>query len=397
MASKIIAVSSAFQLVAAAKMAGAGDTILLASGDYGAVSLANLHPGGMVTIRSADVAHEANFYSVGINVSNNLTLRDVTVSHPLNPGDSLSVAAVTINRSSNVTIANVQISGSLDGSSFNDGNGIVATSSDHLTIVGSSFRQLHTGIIAARVTDLVIAQNTVTEAREGFNVSDIHQALFDRNYATNMQPNYAAGDHPDAFQVSTGGGAAPSSDLTFTNNVMIEGTSGPVGGIFIKSESGVLHSHINIANNYYVGTYRDAIAVSKASDVRITGNTVLDSSKAGNSAAIIVGDLHSAVISGDIAPLFMTRTDSVSSGVVWQNNIDVWDAKTKVGIQAALLVASPQSGNIDFSGLGALAGGAAERAGAGYHPVVGIGAGGMSGGSLGAYLGLHDHLAVQIG
>ena len=394
---KTIQVSTATQLVVAAKAAGAGDTILLAAGDYGAVSLNNLHPAAMVTIRSADLAHEASFYAVGINVSNNLTVRDVVISHPLNPGDSLSVAAVTINKSSGITLANLQISGSLDGSSFNDGNGIIATSSDHLTIVGSTFRQLHGAVLAARVTDLVVAQNSVSEVREGFNLSDIHQGLFDRNYVTNMQPNYSAGDHPDAFQLSTAAGTAPSNDLSFTNNVMIEGTSGPVGGIFIRSESGPLHARITIQNNFYEGTYRNAIAVSDANDVRIAGNTVLDSSKAGNSAAIIVGDLHNAVISGNIAPLLMTRTDSVSTGVAWQNNIDVWDAKTKVGIQAALLVSSQQSGNIDFSTLGTLAGSIADRVGAGYHPVAGVGAMAMTGTSLGAYLGLHDHLAVQIG
>ncbi|WP_299538797.1 hypothetical protein, partial [Phenylobacterium sp.] len=55
----VLTVTSSDGLLAALQNAHAGDTIQLAAGNYGSISLAGLHFDGTVTIQSADSANQA--------------------------------------------------------------------------------------------------------------------------------------------------------------------------------------------------------------------------------------------------------------------------------------------------------------------------------------------------
>ncbi len=374
MPGKTINVSNATQLLAAARLAKSGDTILLASGDYGIVNLSGLRPTGLVTIKSANPNAEASFYKLGVTNSSNILLQDINVSHPIKPGDAV-VSALTVNKSDNITLVGLNVSGSLDGNSFNDGAGLILTDSHHVTVLDSTFRQLNVAVTISRASDLIFAGNTVTEAREGMNVQQATHALFERNYITNMQPNYAAGDHPDMFQVQSGNGAGASSDLIFRSNVMIEGTSGPIGGIFIRSENvgnGVRQSNIVIENNFYQGTYRHAISVSNSDNVVIDNNTVLASDKTGVQPAIITFDDRKVLISDNIATLILDDRSQPSTGISLSNNVAVWNTQSKSGLAVSALFAGT-AGGLDLGRLDPLAGSIADKAGAGFHAVTGIG------------------------
>ena len=225
---------------------------------------------------------------------------------------------------------------------------------------------------------------------------DVHGALLERNFLTNMQPNYAAGDHPDDFQISTGAAGAGSSDVTFRDNVMIQGNSGFIGGIFIRSEAlalGVRHSNITITNNFYEGTYRNAMMVSDVDGIAVTGNTVLNAPKDGLSASINIYDVHGGVVANNISPMLLG--DANNAGLAYAGNVAMWDPKTKLGLDPAAIFEARNAGSIDLARLSPIAGTAADLAGAGFH-ATGT-AGYLTGGvdvMLAHSQGLFGHLAA---
>lgn len=370
-------VSNAAQLVAQLRLAKAGDTILLKAGNYGDVSIANIKAAGPVTIASADATKAAVFNSLKLTNDANLGFSSIVVAHVLAKGEALTAPAVSVVKSSGINLVGLDVHGSLNGSSFDDGNGIVVTDSTQVRILDSAFRQLNVAVSLGRDSGVVVAGNSFTEAREGVHIAQVAAGLFEKNYLTNFQPNYAAGDHPDYFQVLTGTGFTGSSGLTFRDNVMIQGGSGFVGGIFIKIErlaEGIVHSDINVANNYYQNTYRHGISLDGVVGATITGNTVMNSTKAGDTAAIFLRNDNGIAVNHNITALVLQDLVAPNKAVTVADNVMLYDAKlNKTGIDPALLFSPLPAGDIDFAKLAPFPGSTAATLSAGFHGAGGIG------------------------
>ncbi|KPF76416.1 hypothetical protein IP88_06755 [alpha proteobacterium AAP81b] len=365
-----INVSTTAQLNAVLKTVKGGETILLAPGSYGSVFVSSINPNATVTIASADPNNDAKLYSLGITRSSNFAVADIDIQRTLQPGERVgTLSALAVNSSKNISITGVDFMGSLDNNASNDGLGVVVTGSERVAIVDSTFRQFRTAAVISLNKDVAFAGNTITETREGVSISGLANGLFERNLVKDLQPNYVAGDHPDAFQVQTSRGGG-SSDLLFRDNVILEGKAGGgVGGFFIGNErmnEGVRHDDIVIVNNFYQGTYRHAISVSGATDVVIDNNTVLDSARSGVQAGINLLRVDNARVTDNLAPIFTT---SQSTRVTATNNIDVWDARSNVGVSAnTLFAAGVAGGNVSAPvDLDPLAGGLAGRNGVGFR------------------------------
>jgi hypothetical protein len=365
-----INVSTTVQLNAVLKTVKGGETILLAPGNYGAVYISSLNPTATVTVASADPANDAKLYSLNIARSSNFAIADIDIQRTLQPGERAgTLSALAIGSSKSISITGVDIMGSLDNNASNDGLGVVVSASERIAILDSTFRQFRTAAVISLNKDIIFAGNTITETREGVNISGLANGLFERNLVKDLQPDYVAGDHPDAFQVHTSRGGG-SSDLLFRDNVILEGkTAGAVGGFFIGNErinEGVRHDDIVIVNNFYQGTYRHAISVSGATDVVIDNNSVLDSARAGVQAGINLTRVDNARVTDNLAPIFTT---SQSTRVTASNNIDVWDARSNVGIAASsLFAAGVAGGNVSQPvGLDPLAGSLAAQRGVGFR------------------------------
>ena len=205
-------------------------------------------------------------------------------------------------------------------------------------------------------------------------------------------PDVSKGDHPDAFQVHSGGTREGSNDLVFRSNVILSDSQ----GIFIKSErfaQGITHSNILIENNFYEGNSRNAIAAAHVVGIEITGNSIREGAGAGLAPGIVIGGLTNAVISGNIAPLLLTRTDFASTNVAWTSNIDLMDSATRKGISVASVFAAPHTaGNIDFGSLDARGSTGVDVSGIGFRSVGGIGQiGNSTAAMLASYVPMFDH------
>jgi parallel beta-helix repeat protein len=382
-----ITVTNAAGLVGALRAARGGETILLAPGSYGDVSLSGMKPLSTVTIRSADADNDAVFRTLKLTNVSNMVFDDIDVRHVLRPGQQEFEAAIRVNKSSDIAFVGIDASGSLNGNSFDDGNGIMVVGGSRIAVLDSTFTEFNNAAVFGGVSDVIFAGNAIRTVREGVNLSRISGGLFERNFVADIAGDPSRGDHPDAFQVHSN----VSRDLVFNANVIMGNNS---HGIFIRNEqfatTGQEHSNIVITNNYIESNARNAIAVRDVDGFLISNNTIRDTGLPGLVPGMVIVNLSNGVISGNVVPLMdgQRGADLVNANVVVSNNIDIWDTKQKRGVSDASLFAAPTgTDDLDFSALGVRPGSAADSAGAGFRAVAGIGnLGGSAATQLAAYL-----------
>jgi hypothetical protein len=215
--SNTITVWSGGHLMWAARAAKAGDTILLAPGNYGDVTLSHINAKGTITIRSANLDNEAVFRTLAFTNAHGIVIENIDVVRPLNPGERHNSTAMQVNRSSNITFSGLELHGSLDGNAIGDGHGMSVSGSNRISILNSTFQQLNATVIVANSNDFLFAGNTVKNVQEGISISSVNRGVFEQNYMADWQANHAAGAHPDMFQVHSGGKAVASTNVANLN------------------------------------------------------------------------------------------------------------------------------------------------------------------------------------
>lgn len=395
MSGRTFNVSNATDLARVARTAIGGDTILLAPGNYGNVSLKNLNPSGLVTIKSANPNNDAVFETLRLMRMSNFVFDDIDVHHVLSPGEQEFSPAVRVDQSRDLTFVGLDIYGSLNGNQNDDGNGLWVQRGTRIAVLDSTFRELNVAAVFPYAKDLIFAGNTVSTVREGINLSEVDGVLVERNYFTGITP--FRNDHSDAIQVHAGGVFKSSNDIVIRSNVIKLGTT-TAQGIFIRNEqanSGLRHSNITVEDNYYEGNSRHGISVSDTVNAQVIGNTVRDIGSGGLVPGLNVNNNVGGVVRDNIATLLLTSRPNTN--VTWSNNIDLWDRKQLTGVVESTLFSSPTgSADLDFSSLNVRAGSAAAAQGIGFAAVAGIGdIKASSAAILAAYLPQFDNHAMQ--
>lgn len=379
MTGTVVTVGSATALKAAlnvAELSSNPTTINLLAGDYGDVFLKNLTGNQLITVKSADPQNEAVFDTLRMNNVHNLLFQGFEVDHPLEGAERTFTPAVSVQASSSVTFVQVDVHGSMDGNASNDGVGIAILASSRISVLDSTFEQLCRGITITKSEAIAVAGNDMTGIRQGVTIAQVNGALFEKNYTYDMQPDYDAGDHPDHYQVLTGGSYEGSNNLTFRSNVMIEGTSDFIGGIYVQSErrdEGVLHSNINVENNFYHGNYRHALSFSGVRDLVVRGNSIVNGDHyEGPTSAIYLKGVRTALVEDNVTPLIVENRVTTNLDVTQQNNVDTWDPETRRG-HAEINIFAPLTNPIDITKLVVRSGSIADEVNAGFVPVSEIG------------------------
>lgn len=380
MAGITVNVNSAAGLKAAletAELSATPTTIRLAAGNYGDVFLKNLTGTALVTIKSANPSNDAVFETLKLTNVHNLLFQDIDVLHPLEAGERTFTPAVSVQSSSSVTFVQLDLRGSMDGNASNDGVGMAILNSDRIAVLDSTFEQLSRGITITKSEAIAVAGNDMRGLRQGVTIAQVDGALFEKNYTHDMQPDYEAGDHPDHYQVLTGNTYEASNNLTWRSNVMIEGTSDFIGGIYVQSErldEGVRHTNITVDNNFYHGNYRHALSFSGVKDLVVSGNSIVNGDDYdGPTAAIYLKGVRTALIEDNVSPLIVQNATTTNMGVTLDNNVDTWDPETRRGYAETDIIARLADGPINFSKLAVRQGSIADQVDAGFVPVGEIG------------------------
>jgi hypothetical protein len=371
---KTVTVSTSKQLLAAARNAKGGDTILLAAGNYSDGLLYKINPTSTVTIKSASGLNDVNFYTFTVNASSNLSVQNINVVHPLQAGQPEWSRAATIGGSSNISMVGIHFQGSMNGDRNDDGNGLTITDSSRVTVLNSTFEQFNNAAVIGVTKDIVFAGNTITDVREGVNMGGIDGGLFERNVITNVVPDRSKGDHSDAFQLHSGGRAPNSNDVVFRSNVIVSDSQ----GIFISNgQAGSYQKNIVIENNYYEGRNGTGIGLYGVQNAIVTGNTLREGTReAGWSPAIMLGGSTGVTFDSNIYTRYVNRSDWLSTDIKFAgNNIDVMDSSNGKGVAVASVFSTPNTdaAHINFNSLNAAGSQAVNTAGIGFHAVAGIG------------------------
>src|SRR5215213_59829 len=218
-------VASLLQALAGAH---AGDVILLAAGNYGAIKIDGVNIAGQVVIASADESAPAVIGSLEVYRSQGLTFSELAIKS-VTPG----VAGAYVFGSSNIRFEAMDVHGTLDGVvSANDGGGIAVRDSSNVTITGSEFHELSSAISHQNINGLTITDNRVHDIRtDGVNGTGSSNVLISNNRFSDFHAQST--DHPDVIQMWTSA-AGPSANITITGNVFVRGAGSWVQGVFMS-------------------------------------------------------------------------------------------------------------------------------------------------------------------
>ncbi len=319
----MVLVSNVTELEAALSGAQPGNTIELAAGNYGDVSLDGYVYSDFVTLISADPAQPAIFETLHIKNSSHLRVDNIKIEHILDPSEPDWVSAMRIDKSHYIEVLNSEFSGSSDGNYANDGQGLLALDSTNITIAGNEFHDLKTGAGFGRSENIELRDNSFHDIRsDGVNIGTSSHVVVEDNTFRDFYPE--PGDHPDMIQVFNNGATQDTTDIVIRNNTLSQGQGAAVQGIFIegvpKGEVGISPfsmSDVVIEGNSISLDSAQGIWVADVSGLDIIGNHVAEANGTGLTPIIRTIRTEDATVANNTAPSF---DDLDSDGITYLNN-----------------------------------------------------------------------------
>lgn len=295
MSGKVYSVSNSTELYNALAVADGGDTIELASGDYGDLTLDNksgfdITYDAPVTIVSADPNNPATITSMWLNGAENLTFDSIMFDFQYSDTDEVWSAPFRVHNGDHITIQNSTFDGVIpdgrneidDGYGF--GKGLEVSGTDNVAVVNNEFYDWHRGMVMDTGTNLTIQGNEIYSIRsDGMDFAQVHNVVIEDNYIHDFESSPLSGDHEDMIQVWTTNTTVPSSDIYIRNNVLDVGEGSTTQSIFMRNgvvdlgQAGeeMYYQNIVIEENVILNGHSHGITVGETNGLTIQNNTVL--------------------------------------------------------------------------------------------------------------------------
>jgi len=381
-----ITVTNASQLSSALNVAQAGDTISLAAGNYGDVSITGKTFAGDVTITSQNAGALASFHSLNIQNSAHIHVDDVQVAFTPTMSTAAWSPAVAINSSQSVAFthsivtAGAAINGvaasapALDGTGnvlgLPTGYGVSVSGSSGVVVDGNSISQVAKGVVLYNADHLTISHNDIHDIRtSGIFGSGVSDTTVDSNHVHDSTPwrwgQTPVGDHADflAFWTAAGQPAA-SNNIQITNNVMEQGKGTAILGMWLQGDTSPF-TNVTISGNAFLDGNAQGIMLKGVSNASVDHNTLLQTSGDPNTAPGILLNPGSQNISVSNNITASVNDISGSTGAV---------ANT-IGVNQLIQHANPFAGGFYNSELIPVV----EQAGASHSSIFAAGASGFTG------------------
>jgi hypothetical protein len=246
----IVNVSTPAELQAALKNATGGETIRLAAGNYGSLSINNRSYASTVTIQSRP-GQLAVFNQLSITNSSRLTVDRVRVSYPTNPPFNSTLGLVKVDgTSSDVTVSNSRIHGPIDGN-YAGGTGVrVEGTTTGVRIENNMIHDIRDGMLFSDATNLSVIGNQVENIRKDvMSFIGVQRVLIENNTGARFR-HPESGDHLDFIQFQ----GQDSRDVIIRGNVVLPGSAVNSQGIFMDDAK---YTNFTIENNViYAGNNR---------------------------------------------------------------------------------------------------------------------------------------------
>jgi Ca2+-binding RTX toxin-like protein len=291
-----VTVTSAAELQSALSAAQAGDTISLAAGNYGDVSIYGKNFASDVTITS-QTAGAAVFHSLKLDNSSHIDLDGITVNYTATAATTTYTSAVEFNASSYITLTHSTITGgdaitgaAQSATSTDDtgnviglptGRGITVGVSNHVTINDVDVAHVYKGIVIATSDYVTVSNSEVHDTRTTPIVAGGgNHITIDSNHLYDVNPWHfgPTGDHADYLALWTNAGqTSPSTDIKVTNNLMEQGQGQAVLGMWLQGgDAG--YTNIQISGNAILAGNFQGIVLSETTGGVIDHNVLLQTS-----------------------------------------------------------------------------------------------------------------------
>ena len=261
-------------------MASGGDTILLASGNYGNVDFQNLNYSSFVTIKSADANKPAVFNTVDIDNASYLRIDGI---HAANTSNGTSTSRiVSIDDSDHIEFLNSEVNGPVDNN-YTGHYGIYAKNNTDIVISGNNVHDVKVGMVMYPNQNLEISENFIDHTgSDGMKFIGVHNFLIENNeHGGNFHPQ--PGAHLDFIQFQ----GSPSSDGVIRGNVFLAESHANVQGIFLAD---VAFDNILIEQNIIATGMINAIKVGiYGTNITARDNTVINIPDTVHTASKVIG------------------------------------------------------------------------------------------------------------
>lgn len=363
--SDMIMVSNAQELATALQSAQGGETILLAGGNYGALSIGNqgIRTDGFdvpVHIAALDPDDPAILTGLTIKKMHGLTFEGITFDHSFK-GESNAMRATPfkIITSQDIRIENCVFDGDIasgTGDAATDGYGVgfglTVTDSSEIALIGNEFHTFWKGMRLTQSTDLTIAQNEIHNFRsDGINLVEVGRVLIENNHIHDRVVSPISDDHGDMIQLWTNNTTSPSHDVTVRGNLLDIGKGDYAQSIFMTNTE-VSHKgagtemylrNFLIEDNVIINVQRNAIDLGAGDNMVVRNNTVIlapeqyGSTKGNQIPLIDISALSSNVeVSNNVTSKIVLPTDVPSDWKVTNNLLVQYDKPTAANYYADL-------------------------------------------------------------
>lgn len=286
-------VANAAQFKSALAQASGGDTIRLAPGNYGAVTMEaatqkNLKFGSTVTITSANSGQPAVISNLKMTGASNIKFDGIKFDFVAQNSPN-GANPFTVFGSSKITFQNSVFDGHLQNG-YGVGTGLNISTSSQITVQNTEFLNFLRNFSARKITDLTVVNNEVhSMSGDGMTFAEVKNALIANNHLHSMKGNPASNYHKDMIQFWTTSTSSPSSNVTIRNNTIDSGDSSS-HSMFIANElvetgkagAGMYYQNMLIENNTIVGGQFHGITVGASNGLAIKNNTVVHDPVTGN-------------------------------------------------------------------------------------------------------------------
>ena len=306
-------------LKAALDGAKGGETFRLAAASFGDVALTKRRFEKPVTLVSDDAARPATLERVRLSGVSGLHFRDLAIGGPKRAGEPEFAKLAEIRDSADIRLDGVHVHGSLDKDPGNDIWGVLFSDCADVTVMRSRFEEVFRALVFQRARDVEIAHNSFTMIRsDGIDIDSVQTLRIDGNRFSSFHP--VRDDHADAIQFWNINGP-PSTDITVSNNVLLEGEGTGPQGIFISTARSGRFQRVRVLNNllYSSGAWH-GILVEGADDVVVRGNTTLSRRDDDKIFWINLTDVSGAELDGNVTERVILKN---VTGLTMGKNLDL--------------------------------------------------------------------------
>ena len=317
---KTLRAASAAELMSRLEAARGGETILLAPGDYGLLSLYDKrHPfvkyPKTVTIASADRARAARFTGLNVAGVENLAFDGLRFDYVFAPGDPGFLKPFGVYSARGVAIRNSSFEGDRargvgpEADGYGVAFGLIVKQSRDVVIENNRFTTFLRGALFEVVADLEVRGNDVVDmSSDGFDFAQVRDVVIEGNVFRDFEKSDVSRSHMDMIQFWTSQTKEPSVNITIRGNVLDSGTGDATQSIFMRNEEvdargagrEMFYRDIVIAENVIRNAHLHGITVGETEGLRIENNTLVHNATTGEGGLVDVPSINVAERARDV-------------------------------------------------------------------------------------------------